>query len=82
MNIKYGVGNCVPPDIHHVKIYFIQQSLSEMSAIKFFDEYEGKGWTTTSRKAVKNWKTEASEYIWKMLERDAELRREYFRTSH
>jgi hypothetical protein len=82
MAAKYGAGNCVPPEIHHVNIYFIQQSLPGMNASKFFNDYEENGWKTITGKPVKNWKTEATKYIWKLLEQDAELRREHFRRSH
>jgi hypothetical protein len=82
MDVKYGAGNCVPPDIHHVKIYFLQQSLPEMNATKFFHEYDKSGWKTVTSKRVKNWKTEAAKYIWRLLEQDPDLRRKHFRRSH
>lgn len=82
MEVKCGAGNYIPPEIDHVKIFFIQRSLLEKNAIKFFDGYEENGWTTVRGKPVKNWKTEAAKYIWKLLEQDDEVRSRYFRRSH
>jgi hypothetical protein len=78
---KLGAGSSIPPDIAHVRIYFIQQSLPEMNAIKFFEEYEENGWKTITGKPVRNWKTEAAKYIWTLLEQDPDLRRKHFQTS-
>jgi len=82
MDDKYSTGNCVPPDIAHVRIYFIQQTLPEMNAIKFFEGYEENGWKTVTGKPVRNWKTEAAKYIWTLLEQDAGLRRKHFGKFH
>lgn len=82
MDVNYGAGNSVPPNLAHVKIFFVQQSLAEMNASKFFHDYEESGWKTVTGKPVKNWKTEAAKYIWRLLEQDAYLRREHFRRPH
>jgi hypothetical protein len=82
MEDKFGAGIRIPPNIAHVKIYFIQQSLPEMIANNFLDEYQQNAWRTVTGKPVKNWKTEAAKYIWKLLEQDPDLRTKHFRRTH
>lgn len=82
MDDNYSAEDVTRPNLAHVRIYFIQQSIPEINATKFFREYENDGWKTVTGKPIRNWKTEAARYIWKLLEQDAELRRKYFLRSY
>ncbi len=61
-----GLGRKVPPLFSLVEIYFQQQHCSTDDASLFFFYYEQRGWRTKTGQPVRNWKTHACEWIWKL----------------
>lgn len=61
---KQGLGIQVPPLEAHVKIYFDQQGMPEQQAEKFYRHYQNQHWKNDNGYPVRNWKTEASKWIW------------------
>jgi len=51
------------PNIEDVKHYFLSNSYSELSAVKFFNYYESADWKDSNGKEVKNWKQKA-QGVW------------------
>lgn len=62
--ISKGFGKEMPPDRHHVAIYFMQKGFREIDAAAFIDHYEHKNWTSDNGSPVFNWKTAANDWIW------------------
>jgi hypothetical protein len=57
-----GFGYEIPPNFEHVKIYFNQKSRPE-NAIKFLEFYGNTDWKTPGGFSIRNWKVEASNWI-------------------
>lgn len=64
--VEIGLGKKIPPLREFVRIYFIQKGLNKELADYFYLKYELVGWSDSQGNPVKNWKTLASEWIWKM----------------
>jgi ribonuclease HI len=68
-----GFGGQIPPQIDHVKIYFDQQELPQ-EAETFYSQHDRGKWKTITGQPVKNWKTEAVNWIWEIKLRNPHMR--------
>lgn len=60
-----GRGKDIPPDLLHVKVWFLQNSSSEKMAIDFYRFYDKKKWCGGDHRKIRDWKMYAWYWFWK-----------------
>lgn len=65
-----GLGKTIPPPSRFVQIYFEQKGRSISEAITFLKSCQNNKWTTYTGKKIKNWKVEANNWIWELLQEE------------
>lgn len=59
-----GFGNCMPPTLENLAIYFSQKGLPVKAAEGFYRYHKARKWKTQAGNPVRNWKTLANNWIW------------------
>ncbi len=59
-----GFGNCIPPTLQHLRIYFEQKGLPSLSAESFYSYCQQRNWKTKTGIPIKNWKAAANNWMW------------------
>jgi hypothetical protein len=59
-----GLGEEIPPDETHVRVYFLQQGATEKQAAAFYRHYKERLWNNSRAETLKNWKRLAWTWIW------------------
>lgn len=60
-----GFGKQIPPELEHVRIYFLEKNVSLEISDSFYEYYNSKEWRSNSGKKLKNWKSLAWEWYMK-----------------
>ncbi len=61
---QQGYGKDIPPEKHHVLIWFLQKESTEIIALAFFQYYSAQKWKNLKGIPIKDWKAHAWAWIW------------------
>ena len=62
-----GLENFIPTH-SQVRIYFDQKGFNEAEANSFYDFFDLSKWVGKKGAPIKNWRTKALEWMWKLQE--------------